>query len=270
MLEGDVPATEVVQASAVGADSPQTNGATETSATPEAEPDYKALLESMTGERDTAVQERDKHANDLKALRGTRAKRESDSITMQDIVDRLDAQDRSNAAVMRALAKGDAEELERIQGENEAGVQKRSAAKADASIRAEYSGYLAELQDGILKDDEGNEILPLDSPLLGEAMDAWVAAANRSDMAGVRSALDAASLVARREWRRQVREKSEQAVAAATTAAEAQAAADEADLDAGAGSGGGNLSDAAHIQAVADGRLTSREDLLKAQKIINA
>lgn len=134
--------------------------------------DWKAKYEAT----ETA---RAKVENDLKALRGLRTTEAQREERMDAILDRVDAIDKQQSALIKALGNNTTEELP-------AEVARLQATSQQGQAARRFAGQYKSLYDDFIvvgQDDEGNVVLDVEkAPELEEARRTFAAGYNRTDI----------------------------------------------------------------------------------------
>ena len=198
----------------------------EVEATAEPEVDWKAQAEKLEQQ--------------LKTEQGRNRKRDDTDTAILGIGDRMVAMEQSNAALIKALAEGDTENLPQQLTQIQAQSQNNQRGR---TYQSRYEALTNQLR-GAMQDVDGNEILSLyEAPELEEVRQTWVDAHKNKSMAGLYSTLVRAHEVVRQA------ERSKAAQATNNVRDEERKAAtqrlEEAgiyDLDTGPASAGGGAS----------------------------
>jgi len=193
------------------------------------EPDYKALWAAEKARAEKA--ESDHRA----AVGRQKAQNERDEI-LYGIAARQEATDKSIAALIKAMADGDTDELPttltKIQND-------AYSAQAQQKFEARYAKLFEELETSVL-DEEGKPLVDIrTSPLWEDVRQEWVAAYNARDLGGLTASLSKSLTKARHLERKILKELASKAKAEAKASAKAKL--DEAgvlDLDTGSGASG--------------------------------
>jgi hypothetical protein len=156
----------------------------ETEATAEPEVDWKAQAERLEQQ--------------LKTEQGRSRKRDDTDTAILGIGDRMVAMEQSNAALIKALAEGDTENLPQQLTQIQAQSQNNQRGR---TYQSRYEALTGQLR-GAMQDVEGNEILSLyEAPELEEVRQSWVEAHKNKSMAGLYSTLVRAHEVVRQTER---------------------------------------------------------------------
>ena len=114
--------------------------------------DWKARFEEMEARATKAE-------NDKKAIQGARQKQADQDSLMLDIYTRLESTEKSNAALIKALAANDTEHLEtELSGIQSQAAQERAQTRFVAQYKSVYEGILEDA-----KDDDGNVIINVET-----------------------------------------------------------------------------------------------------------
>jgi len=115
-------------------------------------PDYKALYEAEQARANKAE-------NDKKAMQGARSKTDASDSLLQEILTRVESGEKANAALIKALAADNTENL----GEELSGIQSQAAnERAQVRFQTQYNSvYQSILEDA--QDDEGNVLIDVNT-----------------------------------------------------------------------------------------------------------
>ena len=151
---------------------PPLEGGEDAEQTEAQEPDAAAQVVELQAERD-------KLQNDLRAEQGRRRTRDNTESLLQGIADRLEVQERTNSALIRAMASGETEALETeaqtIRDEFESNRGARSVEKVSQSLSND-------IQNAV-KGSDGTTLIELSDPRLSGALQLWQAGNERQDVA---------------------------------------------------------------------------------------
>lgn len=225
--------TEEKEAQAVleapGQDTPDQGESPTQEAGTTAEPGVSSLQEQLEASRSQVL----KAQNDLKALQGRNRPLEDVRGLLDQMVGRLDASERTTAALARAIGSGDTDSLpqEIQQIHTEASVRQgaRSLQEFKDSLWAEIGAALV--------DDDGNVILDGSAPELQHANQTWWASADAGDRGGMANALLEVNQVVRRAERAKNKESIDTARKEGQDRAVRDRNRQDADIDSGGGSG---------------------------------
>jgi hypothetical protein len=99
-----------------------------------------------------------KAENDKKAIQGAKGKQADQDALLLDIYSRLDSQEKSNAALIKALASQDMDNLgQELDGIQSKSNQDRATARFQNQYKSVYDGILEDAQD-----DEGNILVDVE------------------------------------------------------------------------------------------------------------
>ena len=206
--------------------------------------------------------------NNLRAERGRATKQTERDNSLFDLSDRLGAMEQSNMALIRALNSGDTDELPNQLTQIQNASTGRSAAR---SYEGRYNALAEELQ-GIVHDDDGNDIVSLfEAPELEQVRQLWLASHNKQDIAGLYDALNQAQRVVRRIER--TRTQDELSAIRDQERAAAKRQLDEAgvyDMDTGVAASGAGVQDDDFLTSYARNpeRHNTPEDHLRARRLL--
>jgi len=156
----------------------------ETEATVEPEVDWKTQAERLEQQ--------------LKTEQGRNRKRDDTDTAILGIGDRMVAMEQSNAALIKALAEGDTENLPQQLTQIQAQSQNNQRGR---TYQSRYEALTEQLR-GAMHDVDGNEILSLyEAPELEDVRQTWVEAHKNKSMAGLYSTLVRAHEVVRKAER---------------------------------------------------------------------
>jgi len=176
-------------------DTPQPE-AVENEAEPEPEPDWKAQAETTAATLAQLQQE-------LKTEQGRSRKRDDQDSAIAGIGDRIIAMEQSNAALIKALAAGDTQNLPNQLNQIQAQSQNTQRSRA---YQTQYDVLTQQLRQATL-DSDGNTILDLyNAPELEEVRAKWVDANKKHSLAGLYSTLVQAHEVTRQAERTQAKQ----------------------------------------------------------------
>ena len=198
----------------------------------EAEPevDWKARFDDNQATLDKLEQQ-------LKTEQGRNKKRDDTDSAVLGIGDRLAAMEQSNAALIKALAEGDTDNLPQQLGQIQAQSQNTQRGRA---YQNQYR-VLTEQLRAATQDESGNDILSLyEAPEIEEVRLSWVDANNKRSVSALYNTLVRTHEVIRQAERGKASEKAETVRQEERTSAKQRL--EEAgiyDLDTGAASAGG-------------------------------
>ena len=162
----------------------------------QAEPDWKAQAE--TAEATLA-----KLQQELKTEQGRVRKRDDQDSAIAGIGDRIIAMEQSNAALIKALAAGDTENLPNQLNQIQAQSQDTQRGRA---YQTQYNVLTQQLREAT-QDSDGNVVLDLySSPELEDVRSKWVDANKKRSLAGLYSTLVQAHEVTRQAERTQAKQ----------------------------------------------------------------
>ena len=199
---------------------------------PEAEPevDWKSKFDENQATLSKLEQQ-------LKTEQGRNRKRDDTDSAVLGIGDRLAAMEQSNAALIKALAEGDTDNLPQQLGQIQAQSQNTQRGRA---YQNQYR-VLTEQLRAATQDESGNDILSLyEAPELEEVRQSWVDANNKRSVSALYNTLVRTHEVIRQAERGKASEKAETVRQEERTSAKQRL--EEAgiyDLDTGAASAGG-------------------------------
>ena len=199
---------------------------------PEAEPevDWKSKFDENQASLSKLEQQ-------LKTEQGRNRKRDDTDSAVLGIGDRLAAMEQSNAALIKALAEGDTDNLPQQLGQIQAQSQNTQRGRA---YQNQYR-VLTEQLRAATQDESGNDILSLyEAPELEEVRQSWVDANNKRSVSALYNTLVRTHEVIRQAERGKASEKAETVRQEERTSAKQRL--EEAgiyDLDTGAASAGG-------------------------------
>jgi hypothetical protein len=210
-----------------------TEGAPES---PPPDEDWKARYDELQ-ETSTADQARIQKLEQTNASnRGRRNQERDRDELLRTFSDRFDAVEKTNSALVHALASGKADdlpsELEEIQNDS-------LRARETTRFRAGYDALREQLQETV-SDEAGNPLFDLNTaPELANLRTSWNAAQENGDLGALGILVADAAVVARNKERGIVRERAtaDKKVAAETAQ---KAREDGLDMDTGDGGGGGS------------------------------
>ena len=228
----------------------------------EAEPevDWKARFDDNQATLDKLEQQ-------LKTEQGRNKKRDDTDSAVFGIGDRLSAMEQSNAALIKALAEGDTENLPQQLGQIQAQSQNTQRGRA---YQNQYRVLTDQLREAT-QDEGGNDILSLyEAPELEEIRQSWVDANNKRSVSALYNTLVRTHEVVRQAERGKANEKAESVRQEERTSAKQRL--EEAgiyDLDTGAASAGGGATQDDDTWFRAYGRMDnpSPEDHARAKRI---
>ena len=173
----------------------------------------------------------------LKTEQGRNKKRDDTDSAVLGIGDRLAAMEQSNAALIKALAEGDTDNLPQQLGQIQAQSQNTQRGRA---YQNQYR-VLTEQLRAATQDESGNDILSLyEAPELEEVRQSWVDANNKRSVSALYNTLVRAHEVVRQAERGKANDRAESVRQEERTSAKQRL--EEAgiyDLDTGAASAGG-------------------------------
>ena len=141
--------------------------------------DWKAKYEAELARANKAE-------NDKKAIQGAKNKQSQQDEMMLEIYTRLDSQEKSNAALIKALAADNIENLgEELNGIQSKAEQGRAAARFQNQYQSVYEGIMEDAQD-----DDGNALINVENdPRLEDFRTAIIAGHNKGSIADIVNAL---------------------------------------------------------------------------------
>ena len=201
----------------------------------ESEVPAEPTLAELQGRLAEANRRAEKAESDFKSIQGRNRPMEDMKGLLETVIDRQDASERAQSALIRAIGSGDTDglpaEVAQIQTEASARQGSRTLQQFSQQIEAEIAAALV--------DDDGNTILDQSAPELEKARQTWAVALEAGDRGGMASAL----LEVNKTIRRVERGRNKSAVSTAWKEGQEQAnrerARQDADLDTGGGVGGG-------------------------------
>jgi hypothetical protein len=218
--------------------------------TTEGEPDYKALYE--------------KGANDLKALKAQRGKREDTDTLLrsiqeqqQAISEELNVSKLTNQALIKALAEGTTDELpDKVTQITAEANQEKLKKEGTTQAESLFAGFLA-----INKDDEGNLIVDEKSPEYIEAYKVLEEGFRVGSFSGIQ---DGYNLLHAAKFKKIQAESQDQIDTANGKRVNRQAKDDKNDMDLGPGVGGGAGKSWDQLTKITDTKQASDEEYFKA------
>jgi hypothetical protein len=222
------------------------------------EKDWKVEAEQLRGRAEKAE-------NDLKAQRN---QRQSLTQQMQQVVtpimERLEASEKSNERILRALASGDTDQVS--QELEEIGQERVKTTELDQRFQGQYDGFYRELmqiQEDI-SDDQGNPIFDIQtSPEMTEVRNEWNEAYSNRDVGQLAILLNRAQRIA---FQIQRKNTTEQGKRADDNRKENNARNNTLGVGAQTGTSSASMSDNARWAAFGRGELPWNDEVKRAGK----
>jgi hypothetical protein len=177
--------------------------------TPESETPDETTEESP---QEKALRERaealDKRERDLKAQAGRIRKEQEREQILLDLGDQVAAQNKSQAALIKALTSG---ETETLPAELTAISQETAQTSSQRKFQTQYNSLWADLQEAV-KDESGEPLIDLfNAPELNDVRAMWNEGQSNADLATLNSAIMATYKIVRQKERELARQRSESA-----------------------------------------------------------
>lgn len=222
------------------------------------EKDWKVEAEQLRGRAEKAE-------NDLKAQRN---QRQSLTQQMQQVVtpimERLEASEKSNERILRALASGDTDQVS--QELEEIGQERVKTTELDQRFQGQYDGFYRELmqiQEDI-SDDQGNPVFDVQtSPEMTEVRNEWNEAYSNRDVGQLAILLNRAQRIA---FQIQRKNTTEQGKRADDNRKENNARNNTLGVGAQTGTSSASMSDDARWAAFGRGELPWNDEVKRAGK----